>query len=79
VNRADGALDASFSTSATDPATVNIPWGTIASHDAERDAYAGMKLAAQGVDIAAYMDAKDPWIRAALARAEAWAAARAPH
>ncbi len=37
VNRQDGLADASFSTSATNPATVNIDW--VAAHDAERDAY----------------------------------------
>jgi dephospho-CoA kinase len=42
----------------------------------ERDAYAAVKQQAQGVGIEEYMAAKDPWIRAALARAEAWAAER---
>jgi hypothetical protein len=38
--RGDGAADASFSTSAPNPSTVNIPWGVSGtSHDAERDAY----------------------------------------
>jgi dephospho-CoA kinase len=45
-------------------------------HDDERDAYAAVKLAAAsgGVGIEAYLDAKDPWITAALERATTWAA-----
>jgi hypothetical protein len=39
VNRQDGGPDASFSTSATDPATVDIAWTSANSHDAERDGY----------------------------------------
>lgn len=42
-------------------------------NDAERAAYAELKTSAQGVGIEAYMDAKDPWIEAALRRAAAWA------
>src|SRR5262249_23053057 len=37
VNRQDGIADASFSTTATNPATVNIDWAS--ADDAERDAY----------------------------------------
>lgn len=37
VNRQDGIADASFSTTATSPATVDIQW--FAAHQAERDAY----------------------------------------
>jgi dephospho-CoA kinase len=44
--------------------------------DAERDAYAAVKQRAQGVGIEEYMAAKGPWIRAALDRAQAWAAER---
>jgi dephospho-CoA kinase len=44
------------------------------THDDERDAYAAVKQRARGVGIEEYMAAKDPWIRAALVRAEAWAA-----
>lgn len=43
------------------------------AHETERDAYGALKLAAQGVGIEAYLDAKDPWIAAALQRATAWA------
>jgi dephospho-CoA kinase len=46
------------------------------ANDGERDAYAAVKQQAQGVGIEEYMAAKDPWIRAALIRAEAWAAER---
>lgn len=42
------------------------------AHDAERDAYAQLKLAAQGVGIEEYMARKDPWVAAALDRAAAW-------
>lgn len=45
------------------------------AHDEERDAYAAVKLRAQGVDIEAYQDAKGPWIETALERAAAWAGA----
>lgn len=46
-------------------------------HTGERDAYASMKqaLAAGGSDVDRYSEDKMPWIRGALARAEAWAAA----
>ncbi|HYM81179.1 MAG TPA: FlgD immunoglobulin-like domain containing protein [Candidatus Limnocylindria bacterium] len=43
VNRQDAA-DASFSTSASDPATVDIAWGP-PSHEAERDGYLHVTLA----------------------------------
>jgi dephospho-CoA kinase len=43
------------------------------AHDAERDAYAAMKRQAAGVGIEAYLEAKDPWIAAALSRATSWA------
>jgi dephospho-CoA kinase len=43
------------------------------AHDGERDAYGAVKLAAQGVDVETYLDAKDPWVSAALKRATAWA------
>src|SRR5262245_17568490 len=39
VNRSDGVPDASFSTSASDSATVNVTWMQSHSHDAERDRY----------------------------------------
>ncbi len=39
VNRQDLVLDASFSTSASDPSTVNIAFTGGNSHDAERDGY----------------------------------------
>jgi len=45
VNRSDGPADASFSTPATDPATVNVAWTTLNSHDAERDAYWNVNIA----------------------------------
>ena len=45
------------------------------AHDAERDAYAAMTLQAQGGEIEAYLDAKGPWMTAALVRAEKWAVA----
>jgi dephospho-CoA kinase len=41
-------------------------------HPAERDAYAGVKRGAAGVELEPYLDAKGPWIRAALLRALAW-------
>lgn len=44
------------------------------AHDAERDAYAAVKTAAQGVGIEAYQQGKGPWIAAALGRARRWAA-----
>jgi len=44
VNRIDAA-DASFSTNATDPATVDIAWNSGNSHDAERDAFLNVNLA----------------------------------
>jgi hypothetical protein len=45
VNRNDGPADASFSTPATDPATVNVTWTPANSHDAERDAYWNVNIA----------------------------------
>jgi dephospho-CoA kinase len=44
-------------------------------HDAERDAYGATKLAAASADVGIepYLDAKDPWIAAALTRATSWA------
>jgi flagellar hook capping protein FlgD/thermolysin metallopeptidase-like protein len=40
VNRQDGGLNASFSTSAPNPSVVDIAWGlSVASDDAERDGY----------------------------------------
>jgi dephospho-CoA kinase len=45
------------------------------SQHAERDAYAELKRAAQGVGIQEYLDRKDPWIAAGLGRASAWARA----
>lgn len=47
------------------------------AHGGERNAYAAVKATATSDDIDGYMDAKAPWIRAALDRAEAWAAATA--
>lgn len=44
------------------------------AHDGERDAYGAVKLGAQGVGLEAYLEAKSPWIAAALGRAQAWAA-----
>ena len=41
-------------------------------HPAERDAYAGVKRGAAGVELEQYLNAKGPWIRAALLRALAW-------
>ncbi len=43
------------------------------AHDDERDAYGALKRRAQGVGIEEYLDAKDPWIAAALRRATDWA------
>ncbi|HKQ58979.1 MAG TPA: FlgD immunoglobulin-like domain containing protein [Candidatus Eisenbacteria bacterium] len=39
VNRSDGVPDATFSTPASDPSTVNIHWTSGNSHDAERDGF----------------------------------------
>ena len=44
VNRQDGVPDASFSTPASDPATVNIAWNAGNSHDAERDGFYHVNL-----------------------------------
>jgi dephospho-CoA kinase len=44
------------------------------SHPDERDAYAAMKRVLAGSHVDAYSDEKRPWIHAALARAEGWAA-----
>jgi dephospho-CoA kinase len=43
------------------------------AHDDERDAYAAVKRAAEGLTTEAYTDTKGPWIRAAYERADAWA------
>lgn len=39
VRRQDGVANAAFSTSVSDPATVDIAWTAANAHDAERDAY----------------------------------------
>jgi len=44
VNRQDGVADATFSTSASNPATVNIAWTSGNSDDAERDGYRNVNL-----------------------------------
>lgn len=43
------------------------------AHDDERDAYGEVKLALAGAGLEAYLEAKNPWISAALERASAWA------
>jgi Zn-dependent metalloprotease len=45
INRQDGPADASFSTTATDPAIVDFAWTPANSHDAERDAFYHMNIA----------------------------------
>lgn len=49
------------------------------AHDDERDAYAAVKRAAEGMPTADYTDAKAPWIRAAYERADAWARRTSRH
>ena len=44
------------------------------AHDAERDAYAAVKVAAAATGAERYRAAKHEWLGAALARAETWAA-----
>ncbi len=43
------------------------------AHDDERDAYAAVKRAGEGLPTPAYTEAKGPWIRAAYSRAQEWA------
>jgi hypothetical protein len=54
VNRQDAVPDASFSTSATDPATVDIAWTGANSHDAERDGFNSVNI------VHDYVKALDP-------------------
>jgi len=58
VNRSDGVPDASFSTSVADPATVNIAWTALNSHDAERDGYRNVTF------VHDYVKALDPALTA---------------
>jgi hypothetical protein len=44
VNRNDFVADAVFSTSATDPSTVDLTWSALNAHDSERDAFYHVNL-----------------------------------